>query len=602
MAEVQFPEVKDRNVATPSRVRLTKAVGIEDDSVFDVEAVPGTVYEEGTPLNKEFFDKLKLYMDNNVGSPDNPVPITNGGTGANSVEGARTNLDVYSTIEVDEIVERAGAKIDPHINSKVTDTPEGVHGVYIDDERRIWTDPDGDGSFTDEVHAVDDSTITYEGENPKLTAHVGAMFSSLLGAPTVTKEEITVTGTPNPSALVDANDTSSTNGDSYNIVDYVSQVVTKLNNNYYVLFAPYASNIDSSGASGGSSIGYLVCPIAKITKEGVVTIHYVHTDGYLSGNAGYSHNSSWGLCSNGDKLILAGSYGTYSGNYHRILLSIIDPSTMHVLYTQYRKNSVGTLNMDYIYCGNGFLSYRIHALSGVNLGCYGTTWMSSCWRTGDADIGILYKLTEAGVSSFSTFKSSTANKFKASSSWVNGNEPRVRAALISDGTYLESYANTTVSNHTETQCSGSPGSLKPRGSATNFLSVKIDPKFLTVTSNDFDFDTATYSATTKTFDSVLNFSTISKAETAYPLSNSCALINDLKDVTDDDARKGKIRTKDVTTCVESNLLFMFNSDKTTADVTSSEDTFNIQLNENTFLRIPLQNERGNFTVQRLTYE
>lgn len=160
MATVEFPEVKDRNVATPSRVRLTKAVGIEDNEVFDVEPVPGSIYEEGTPLNKEFFDALKNYIDNNVGSPDNPIPVTNGGTGASTAEGARTNLEVYSKTEIDEQFKRTSNLIEPHIASRVTDAPEGIHGFYIDAEGRQWTDPDGDGQLQSN-YPVDNETIGY---------------------------------------------------------------------------------------------------------------------------------------------------------------------------------------------------------------------------------------------------------------------------------------------------------------------------------------------------------------------------------------------------------------------------------------------------------
>lgn len=148
MATVPFPEVKDRNVATPSRVRLTKAVGIEDDEVFDVEPVPGTVYDEGTPLNKEFFDALKRYIDASSGAGE-IIPIQYGGTGANNVEDARTNLDVYSKGEVDEELDRTAGLIEPHINRKVTDSTQGngVHGFYIDQDYLMWVDPNGDGSF-----------------------------------------------------------------------------------------------------------------------------------------------------------------------------------------------------------------------------------------------------------------------------------------------------------------------------------------------------------------------------------------------------------------------------------------------------------------------
>lgn len=146
MAEVPFPEVKDRNVATPSRVRLTKAVDIEDDEVFDVEAEPGTVYEEGTPLNKEFFDALKRYIDASSGAGE-ILGIAYGGTGADNAADARTNLEVYSKAEVDEELDRTAGLIEPHITRRVTDSTDGVHGFYIDQDYVMWIDPDGDGVF-----------------------------------------------------------------------------------------------------------------------------------------------------------------------------------------------------------------------------------------------------------------------------------------------------------------------------------------------------------------------------------------------------------------------------------------------------------------------
>lgn len=146
MAEVTFPEVKDRNVATPSRVRITKAVGIEGDDIYDVEAIPGTVYEEGTPLNKEFFDALKRYIDASSGAGE-IVGIAYGGTGADNVADARTNLEVYSKAEVDEELDRTAGLIEPHITRRVTDSTDGVHGFYIDQNYTMWIDPDGDGVF-----------------------------------------------------------------------------------------------------------------------------------------------------------------------------------------------------------------------------------------------------------------------------------------------------------------------------------------------------------------------------------------------------------------------------------------------------------------------
>lgn len=143
---VEFPTVEDRNVATPSRVKLVKAVGIEEEDVYDVVPEPGTVYAEGTPLNKAFFDQLKRYIDASSGAGE-ILGIQYGGTGADNEADARTNLDVYSKGEVDEAIDRTKSLIEPHITRRVTDTTDGVHGFYIDEDYTMWIDPDGDGVY-----------------------------------------------------------------------------------------------------------------------------------------------------------------------------------------------------------------------------------------------------------------------------------------------------------------------------------------------------------------------------------------------------------------------------------------------------------------------
>lgn len=68
-----WPTVVDRNVAQPSRVKLTPAYAAGDD-VYDVTPIPGTVAAEGTLLNKALFDGEKAYVDQN----DIPFVATTG--------------------------------------------------------------------------------------------------------------------------------------------------------------------------------------------------------------------------------------------------------------------------------------------------------------------------------------------------------------------------------------------------------------------------------------------------------------------------------------------------------------------------------------------
>lgn len=71
-----WPTVANRNVAQPSRVRLTQAAGTDAD-VYDVTPVPGTVVNEGTLINQALFDQMEQY----VKEYDIPIHTTTG-TGA----------------------------------------------------------------------------------------------------------------------------------------------------------------------------------------------------------------------------------------------------------------------------------------------------------------------------------------------------------------------------------------------------------------------------------------------------------------------------------------------------------------------------------------
>lgn len=76
MALQAWPTVANRNVAQPSRVRLTQAAGTDAD-VYDVTPVPGTVVNEGTLINQALFDQMEQY----VKEYDIPIHTTTG-TGA----------------------------------------------------------------------------------------------------------------------------------------------------------------------------------------------------------------------------------------------------------------------------------------------------------------------------------------------------------------------------------------------------------------------------------------------------------------------------------------------------------------------------------------
>lgn len=64
MALKAWPTVTNRNVAQPSRVRLSTAPEAGAD-VYDVTPVPGTVMAEGTLINEALFSGEKAYVDQN---------------------------------------------------------------------------------------------------------------------------------------------------------------------------------------------------------------------------------------------------------------------------------------------------------------------------------------------------------------------------------------------------------------------------------------------------------------------------------------------------------------------------------------------------------
>lgn len=76
MALHAWPTVTNRNVAQPSRVRLSTAPEAGPD-VYDVTPVPGTVVNEGTLINQALFDQMGQYVK------EHDIPIhTTTGTGA----------------------------------------------------------------------------------------------------------------------------------------------------------------------------------------------------------------------------------------------------------------------------------------------------------------------------------------------------------------------------------------------------------------------------------------------------------------------------------------------------------------------------------------
>lgn len=85
----------DRSSEYPSRRTITDtSTGVSQ--VATIVRNEGTVTEQGTPFNATNMNSLEDRIDAMF-----PVSVANGGTGATTNSGARTNLDVYSKSEVD---------------------------------------------------------------------------------------------------------------------------------------------------------------------------------------------------------------------------------------------------------------------------------------------------------------------------------------------------------------------------------------------------------------------------------------------------------------------------------------------------------------------
>lgn len=93
--------MEDRLVQYPNRVQLIQVDG--QPGVYDIEAVPGTVTANGTPLNKAtLLSDTVATLVNNAATPNEALkylaervqPIKLGGTGANTVEGILANLGI----------------------------------------------------------------------------------------------------------------------------------------------------------------------------------------------------------------------------------------------------------------------------------------------------------------------------------------------------------------------------------------------------------------------------------------------------------------------------------------------------------------------------
>ena len=93
--------MEDRLVQYPNRVRLVQVDG--QPGVYDIEAVPGTVTANGTPLNKAtLLSDTVATLVNNAATPNEALkylaervqPVRLGGTGASTVEGILANLGI----------------------------------------------------------------------------------------------------------------------------------------------------------------------------------------------------------------------------------------------------------------------------------------------------------------------------------------------------------------------------------------------------------------------------------------------------------------------------------------------------------------------------
>lgn len=96
--------MEDRLVQYPNRVRLVQVDG--QPGVYDIEAVPGAVTANGTPLNKAtLLSDAVATLVNNAATPNEALkylaervqPVKLGGTGANTKMGAKKNFLIGAT-------------------------------------------------------------------------------------------------------------------------------------------------------------------------------------------------------------------------------------------------------------------------------------------------------------------------------------------------------------------------------------------------------------------------------------------------------------------------------------------------------------------------
>lgn len=96
--------MEDRLVQYPNRVQLIQVEG--QPGIYDIEAVPGTVTANGTPLNKAtLLSDTVATLVNNAATPNEALkylaervqPIKLGGTGANTKMGAKQNFLIGAT-------------------------------------------------------------------------------------------------------------------------------------------------------------------------------------------------------------------------------------------------------------------------------------------------------------------------------------------------------------------------------------------------------------------------------------------------------------------------------------------------------------------------
>lgn len=102
--------MEDRLVQYPNRVRLVQVDG--QPGVYDIEAVPGTVTANGTPLNKAtLLSDAVATLVNNAATPNEALkylaervqPIKLGGTGADTVADALNNLGISDALKIQTV-------------------------------------------------------------------------------------------------------------------------------------------------------------------------------------------------------------------------------------------------------------------------------------------------------------------------------------------------------------------------------------------------------------------------------------------------------------------------------------------------------------------